>query len=171
MKRTARSLGSKFAGFTLVELLLVILLLGVMSFSIVNFVKPIMDFTLMKNDFEGPVREAKYAIARMAREINQIRDPASVLVANSSQVSFVDVNGNTIAYALVGNELKRNNIVLARSVNALTLSYWGTNGAVLDPPTISPETNIARIQVQVSVTAVHGTVTLRTQVRPRNLYY
>ncbi|MDD5217008.1 MAG: type II secretion system protein [Candidatus Omnitrophica bacterium] len=156
-------------GFTLIEITLVVAILGILAISVLLFMKPAVDLMVRQTFVEGQANEARLAILLMVREINQLKDAQSISTANANQFSFTDANNQAVSYTLSSGVLKRNNVPLAGGVTALQFTYWDVNNSQLTTPTISPATNIVRVQISLTVAANGQTATFRSQARPRNL--
>ncbi len=156
-------------GFTMIEMILVMVILAALSIGIMMFMNPMMDLMVQKNFSQGPAREGRMALTRMIREINQINNDASITAATGSTLTFTDVNSNTIAYALNSTNLTRNGTVFAGDISGLSFVYYDENNNVLVTPTLSPATNIRRIEVALTISAAGQTTTVRSQSRPRNI--
>lgn len=157
------------SGFTVIEMVLVLTMLSALSFGVLMFMQPMVNLMTMKYFVEGPQAEGRLALKRMTREISQLRDPQSILIANGSQYSFIDSSNNTITYNLSSGNLQRNSIVMAKSISNLQFTYYDSGNSALGTPVLSPETNIARVQMALTVTVGANAATYRAQSRPRNL--
>ena len=160
----------KSKGFTLIELVMVLVILSVLTIGINMFMNPISDLMVYRKFSEGPADEGRVALKRMIREISEIRDPQSISAASSSQLTFVNMSNQNMAFSLSSGNLLRNNVALAKNVSALQFQYWNADGTLLASPTLSPETDISRIQVLLTVTVGADSASFRSQVRPRNLF-
>lgn len=158
-------------GFTLIESAVSISILGALMLSVNLFMKPATDMWVLQAFRDGTQHEARLALMKMARELNQIKNDTSVLIAESSRIKFVNISNQEVDIRLSGTNLLRNDVVFARNVAELTLSYWGKDHAALGSPAVSPQkTNLYRIQALIRVEANGRSATLRSQVHPRNLY-
>lgn len=156
-------------GFTLIEMVLVITVVGVLAGAAAVAFDPVLDSWVLGQSRGQMSDTLGVALNRMAQEISQLRDAQSLTIASDSDIQFTDVNNNVIRYRLNGSQLLRNADVMARNVQSLTFSYWDVNNAVLAAPTLSPAaTNLWRLSIRVSGAMGGQTVTLESQVRPRN---
>jgi prepilin-type N-terminal cleavage/methylation domain-containing protein len=157
-------------GFTVIEMVMTMLVLSVVGIGVGLFMNPLMDLTVQKRFMNDYVAESRLAIFRMQRDISQIKDAASVTAATDSQLSFTDTNNDAISYILSAGNLLRNSVVLAAGVTSFQITYWDSANTQLAAPTLIPETNIARIQILLSVASGGNATTQRILVRPRNLW-
>ena len=158
-------------GFTLTEMVVVMVILAVMSGGILMFLRPVTDLWMYQGFRQGPLTESRLAAVRMIREMNQVADRFNVIDAAGNRFQFIDVNGTNITYSLNVTDLERNGVVFANNISALTFQYYNQNSAVIATPVESPgETDLRRIEVSVTVTRGGRTNTIRLQAQPRNLF-
>lgn len=157
------------AGFTLVELVLVIVLLGIVSaVAAVPLMEGARIFT------SGEVRadlnnQGRLAVERMAREIRMARSRTAADLpgcCNAGTLSFVDLNGSAIAYTTAaGNTITRNGTALAAGDTVvLNFSYFQQDGST--PATLA--TQVWSIQIDLTVTKSGESQAYRVRVHPRN---
>ena len=167
-------LGRGEAGFTLIEAIVSMVLLGFFSLGIIMFMKPVTELWALQSFQQNAALEARLALLRMDREMEAIKDRASITTASATTFSFTDSGNQAITYTLSSGTLTRNNVTLAKNITSLQFQYIGltAGGAdnVLAAPTLAPSTNIRRINITMAVTANGNTATVRTQVQPANLY-
>ena len=156
-------------GFSLIEAVMAIVIISILALSIMFFTVPAMNLWAYQAFEQGPVGEAKLAMMRMSREINQVKDRASISTATAGAFDFTDANNQSIDYALNGAILERTAgsgaKALAKSISALQFTYYNKAGG---SPAASAD--IRRIEIQLTVTAGGKTKTLRSMIRPRNLF-
>lgn len=156
----------KFRGFTLVEMVLSIALIGVLAGVLgVALFQGVKGFDLVSSR-KSALAQARLAMERMVREMRLIQQSSDVVnVGSSTQFGFEYPDGTPIAYSLSGGNLVRNTDVLARNVNALTFTYLDSAGTVT-----ATAAQVRSVRVQLTLNAPHaqGTLTLRTQVFLRN---
>ncbi|MDD5668977.1 MAG: prepilin-type N-terminal cleavage/methylation domain-containing protein [Candidatus Omnitrophica bacterium] len=162
-------------GVTIIELIMVIVIVGLITAVSGMYIKETVDlwrFLSFRNEL---VNEGRMALMKMAREIRQIKNHSSISVANSSQITFTDINNHVISYQLSNGNLVRTydgvSNTLADRVTALTFIYYNSANAVLTPLPLdsSSRANIYRLDVSFTMRAGSQTKILNTQVYPRNL--
>jgi prepilin-type N-terminal cleavage/methylation domain-containing protein len=172
-KRIAGSKGQE-SGFSLIEVVVSIVILSILSLSIMFFAVPVTNLWKHQTFEQGPATEARLAMMRMAREINQTRNRSSVSTAQTSAFNFTDANDDAISYGISAGVVQRtaggSAKTLAQDISSLQFIYYDKDGNQLASPSLSP-TNIRRIEIVITVTTNGLSKTFRTQVRPQNLYF
>lgn len=167
-------------GFTLVELILVIILAGIIfGFGSVLLGKTFSSYSL-KQDIADADWQAKVALERAARELRALRSAttADLDIASAAQLRFVDTDGNGVCfYRNAGaNRMMRSaqapgipgdpcsgGQALADNITALTFTYWDNTG--------NATATVASVYyITLEMTVVEGGYSgqFRTNVRPRN---
>ena len=158
-------------GYTLVELVMVMVVIGIVGAVGVTAVLETADAWSIAAAFQDfGVQSSIVAMNRISREIRRIKNDASINTADASQISFVDLDNNTISYNRSGNTLLRNSDGLADNVSSLVFTYYNDDGNTIATPIVSPSnTDIRRISVDFSIFAGTNTLNFRFQARPQNL--
>jgi prepilin-type N-terminal cleavage/methylation domain-containing protein len=115
-------------GFTLIELVLVILLVGILSLSVSRFIAQSMRSYLAAENVTDTTWQARLAYSRLMRDLRQIRSPTDLTTFTSSQLTFTDMTGATFSYVFTGTTLTLNGAVLANGITG-TFAYY-TNAYV-----------------------------------------
>ena len=157
------------AGFSLVELVVVIVLLGIVAAVAAPFVSNSFKayFTgrdLVETDWQGRV-----ALERMTRELRTVRLPADLTMTSGSDLTFVDIDGNSVRYfmsncVLTICELTRNTQPLATGVSGLAFSYLQRDGKTT---TVTPA-SVYYITVDFTATQGANSRPYQATVSPRN---
>ncbi len=155
--------GNRQAGFTYIELVMVIVLLAIIAAAGAQmmgrgFQVYITGRNVAESDWQGRV-----ALERMTREIRSIRAPADIVTMAAADLKFTDVDGNSIEYVLSSSDLMRNTQSLATGISGLSFTYLDKNGAVT-------ATAAQVYYIVVGFTATQGTLSksFQTTVSPRN---
>lgn len=158
------------SGYTVTEMVIVISLMGLFVSAVTATFAPVLE-TWALNAPRNEITDAtEFALSRMSYEVTQLKDSSNVLIAQGGRLQFTDVSDNIIDYTLSGTNLMRNADILSRGVQRLSLTYYGMDGAVLPSPAVSPtETDIWRIQIEITGQRDGQSVSMTSQVRPRNL--
>jgi prepilin-type N-terminal cleavage/methylation domain-containing protein len=160
---------SRNAGFTLIEIIIVIVIVGVIStIAALIILEGAKAFSI--EDRRSNVHyQARLAVERMAREIRLIRSRTGtdIPVMAANDLSYTDVSGNQMRYQLVGNAIQHSQNAtvqpLATNVTALAFTYFQQDGTVA-------LTAATLWYVVIDITAQQGAETLhvRTRVHPMN---
>ncbi len=117
----------KQLGFTLVELVIVIVLIGIVGTISAFMMSQTVPGSLVASDQGESAWQARTALARMEREIREA-NPNSIAANTVTQFGFVDATGSVIYYTLVGNQLFRNFQPLVDNVTGFALLYYDATG-------------------------------------------
>ena len=151
-------------GFTLVEFIIVIVLMGIISaIASVTLSQGFHSFFASQNVIDADW-QARYALERMSREIRIVRSLSDITTASSAQFSFNDINGNAITYNLSGTSLMRNTQILADGVQSVTFTYFDKTGA-----STAILANIRYITISLNITLNNTNFTISTSVNTRDL--
>ncbi len=169
-RRGSRRRGA--AGFTLIELVLTILLLGIIASIVSQFVLQGVRSYSVEQDRGNVHSQARLAVERMAREIRAIRGcTASDLTLPAANpfptLSFTDVIGTAVSFSVAGGNLTRGVDILAKGVtSAQPFRLLDKSGN----PTISCTAPNEAWFVEIDLTCVEGgeSLHLRCRIHPRN---
>jgi len=164
------------AGFTLVELVLVVLILGLISgifaavFSEGNHMFDTVDAR------RELTQEGRMALLRIVRETRQVRSSSDVVGADIDTFSFYGVNDSlyTIEFSgISGGDVtfRRGAVIqtLASGVDSMAFGYYQSDGN-LAVPIVSPgATDIFRITIFLRLVNGGITVALQTGTYLRNI--
>jgi prepilin-type N-terminal cleavage/methylation domain-containing protein len=155
-------------GFTLIEMVLVIVLLGIIGAALaVSFGPGIRTYVGVDLRKEA-LQNARTAIQRVIKETREARlfDPCAPCVPTDT-LTFTDIKNNPITFAWSGtaqDPLTRNGVNLASNVDDFTVTFYEQDGT--EP---EDETEIWRVQVDLQVRVGDQIVDLRSEVHPRNM--
>ena len=157
--------------YSLIELIMVLVVVSIIAAIATPMILAVADAWSFGSRFQdNAVSSAIIASNRMSREIRRLRNDASITTATVSQLTFTDMDNNSITYNLSGNTLMRNTDGLIDNVNNLTFIYYDDDGNPILTPVVSPNnTDIRRIGVDFSILAASNTLNFRFQTRPQNL--
>jgi prepilin-type N-terminal cleavage/methylation domain-containing protein len=145
----------KQQGFTLIEFVMVILLISIIAIVGSQMLAQGLKSSLTLQDITNASWQGQLAIERMMREIRYVRSAVDILIRTNGQFSFVDMNGNTIDYKLIGTNLMRNAQILASGVNTLTFTYMDKNGN-----TVANTTDVHYVGITMNITLNNTQYTL-----------
>jgi FlaG/FlaF family flagellin (archaellin) len=135
------------SGYTAVELVITIAMLSVVSLGVtIVFIQ--------SAGIYSEVTGRSVAVQRMdqltdflEREVKNVRDQNSILIATSSQFKFVNTSGATIDLTYANQQMKKNNTAVAVGISGFSLSYSKWDGSAW---TGLPTSSIARVNYQAS---------------------
>lgn len=160
-------------GFTLVELVIVIVIIGItasiVGFMLLGTVKA-WTFKFNRNDI---LWDGRLALDRMTREIRAVKDSTSVTTASAAQFRFSDTGNKDITYSLSSTNLNRDENgtanLLAENVSALTFTYYNSSDAVIPSPAVSPSaTDIRRVRINLTLTKNGQNIYLQSDASTKN---
>lgn len=153
-------------GFTIVELVLVIALLGIEAFVLGPPLAVAVKEYVLVSSRRQTLAEAKSAMDRMVKEIRLIPSQAAVIsVASPTAFQFQYPLGTAITYALNGTALERNGTALASNVGLLEFKYYDSAGA---ETAVASRVRTIQIRLTINAPSGSGTLPLQTTVFLRN---
>lgn len=153
-------------GFTLVELILAIVIVGIIAIAITMAFVPTMNVSVSVDTRKEALQGGRLAMERILREIREARSINGGFTATS--LTFVNAANSTITYSWSGTpsaSLRRNGSDLTCCVEAMTLTYLKKDGTTTTNPS-----EVWRIQTDLQIKVGDETVELRSEVNPRNIY-
>ncbi len=155
------------AGFTLAELLIVIVVVSVAAITFSSmFLEASRSYQYIDVQ-KGMLQEARYAEERIMRELKRIRDNTSVTTATPTTFTFIDRSGSTVGFSWSGvsgaDMLYTKDGVsrtLASGVDSLAFGYWRNDGTAAAPRVAPSATDIWRVTVYLRL--VKGTQRIET---------
>jgi len=157
------------SGVTLIELVMVVVAVGVIVGVATMYIKEVVDLFSFMSFRTELVSDARLSLARMSREIRQVKNATAIQAADIGRFQFTDINDQAIDYYLSGESLMRNADILAAGVRTLSFGYYNATGTVLAVPVDAYNLTMIR-GVSVLADIVSGTQNkvLKTQVYLRN---
>ena len=158
-------------GYTLIELILVIVVLGIISFTFAAFITKGIDAWVFVKTRDSAVGSARYAMNRVITEMRRIAGPESMIIMSQTERSFeaFDKDGNIIIvdFRQSGDVLYRNNDELVDGLlnpGGIVFTYLDNEGVVT---AVSSE--VRSIRSKLSIEKHSQLVTLESAARIRNL--
>jgi prepilin-type N-terminal cleavage/methylation domain-containing protein len=113
-------------GFSLIELVLVIMLVSMLSVFATRFMAQAMNAYIMVQNVTDSTWQARLAYSRMMRDLRQIRSPTDLTIFTNTECSFTDMTGASFDYVFTGSQLTLNGQVLADGTSG-GFSYYDKN--------------------------------------------
>ncbi len=155
---------NKQAGFTLIEIILVIVIIGIIAGTASSMLGEGLNAFLTANNVTDADWQGQIAIQRMERDIRAVRSAADISTASTNQFAFVNNTGTSITYTLSGSNLLRNSQTLATGVQTLAFAYSDLNGNSTATPSA-----IRFVSVTLNVTQKKANYNLTTSINLRDL--
>jgi len=149
----------KTRGFTLIEMVLVIILLGIIGAIASKITMQGLNGYLNSEYITNANWQGRIALARITRDLHSIRSSNDITTATSSQLSFTTSSGTAITYQLTGSSLMRGSQIMADGVQSLTFNYFNSTGT-----TTSTLSAIHYIQINLNITQNNANYTLTMAV-------
>ena len=159
------------SGFSLIELIMVMVVLSIVAAVAAPFLRASFQSYFIGKDISETDSQARVALERLSRELRSVRAPADLIITSGGDMSFTDVDGNSIRYCMgtVGGclgavgELTRSGQPLATGISALTFTFLTRTGAAT---AVAPNV----FYITVSFTATRNTISkaFTATVSPRN---
>lgn len=118
------------SGFTLIEAIVVIIIVAIVAVATGPLLFQASRSTNTQYELANMDNTARVAIVRLTKDLRNVRSSGEISNAGASAITFTDVSGNSVSYALSGTTLQRNGYNLLPDVSSFALSYYDASGAV-----------------------------------------
>lgn len=152
------------AGFSLVEMIVVIVLLGILAALGSQMLGKTVESFAFSRDVTRGDWQARVALERLTRDLRMVRAPANLTIVPATAITFSDTDGNNVIYSLSGSSLMRNTQPLADGIGNLAFTYLRSDGNTA----AVGAAEVYYITVSFDVTRGTATTGLRATVHPRN---
>src|SRR5437879_1172951 len=154
-------------GFTLIEVIITLVIAGVLATIGATLLSSGFRSYFLGRELARDAAQGTLALERMTRDLRTARSAADLTTIGASTITFVDVDGNTISYALSAGALTRSQNggtaqPLAANVSSLTFTYLQNDGQT----TAASAATVWYIAAAVTVTSQHASTTFRGTVKP-----
>lgn len=156
-------------GFSLVEMIVVIALMAILFSIGATLLGRVFTSYFTARDVTDAQWQGLIALERMTRELRLARSATSadLSISPTTQITFTDLDGNTIAYSLSGTALTRSTggtpMTLADKISALDFFYLQNDGLT----GASTAATVSYITVRLRIVDSDYDETLRATVQPR----
>jgi prepilin-type N-terminal cleavage/methylation domain-containing protein len=148
-------------GFTLIELVVVILIIGVLSTFAAKFISSALNSFINAQNVTDSTWQLRLAYIRLLRDIRQIRSPTDITNFTGTELTFVDMTGASFDYIFTGSQLTLNGQVLADGISGGFSYFTNVVGTASTAVTITFVTfTLTDIQKNANI-AFTGTAELR----------
>lgn len=114
---------SKQSGFSLMELVTVITISGVLVTVATGIVKVHTETFVEIFNRSALMSQGRSTLRLLQNDLSQMC-PDSISVMQAAELTFTDVEGNSISYRYLGSNLERNHTVLVSHLQAAPFSYF-----------------------------------------------
>ena len=166
-----RSTAFRFAGFTLIEVVITLIVLGVLATigaTVMSrgFLSYFVGREIARDDAQG-----RLAFERMARELRTVRSTADLNIGVANQITITDFDQNVIVYRRNAgtSQLERSQDngatfqPLADNVSTLTISYLRNDGTT---PEAATAANVYYITVLLTIVSSNVNLSYRSTFKP-----
>lgn len=121
----------KYRGYTLIELVVVIILLMILVAGSINILYlGFKSFYSQKNIINANW-QASVALERMTRDLRAVMSNKDLKTAEANLLEINDINNNQVTYEVNNNTLQRNGNALADNVQQIEFHYYDNNSTKL----------------------------------------
>lgn len=154
----------KITGFTLIELIMVIVLIGVVATAGSAMISQGLNSLLTIRKLTDATWQGQFALERMIRDIRAVRSANDITTSTANEFAFTDMDGNSIDYKISGTSLMQGSQIVADGINSLSFTYYdknGTSGASI--------ANVHYVKISLNVTQNNTNYTIDTIAYLRDL--
>ena len=153
-------------GFSLVEFIIVIVIIGAIAGMAAPFISTILNAWVFSKTERDIIFSARLSLNRMAREIRQIRNVASINTFTSTEFDFIHIDDNQIDFKQSGSLLLRNANELSdklQNPGGLEFTYLDSDGNVT-----GVRDNIRMVRIKLILVSGSNNLTVESLARFRN---
>lgn len=121
------SQNSRLAGFTLIELIMVITIMGVVSVVMGRLLTESFKTFITAQNISEVDWQGLLATNNFTNDVHSIRSANDISAITASSFSFIDTSGATNTYQLSGSNLLLNSATLATGASNLAFAYYDKN--------------------------------------------
>ena len=156
-------------GFTLLELVVVIVLVGILSLFTGTIILYEIDQYRFLARSQRDLQNSRMMVRVMTRDLRQITSADSILHADTDSLRFYNVDGEIVAYRFSNSRLVRNGDLMMNAVSEFEFGFFDADGSAISSPVSEPE-DIYSISFAVTTTSNGRPLTFSTRVQPRNFW-
>ena len=155
------------SGFTLIEAVISIVIAGVLATFGAMLMSNGFRTYFLGRELARDAAQGTLAVERMTRDLRGVRSAADLTTIGASTITFVDVDGNTVSYALSAGSVTRSQNggtaqPLAANVSSLAFTYLQNDGQT----TAASAATVWYIAAAVTVASQNASMTFRGTVKP-----
>ncbi|MFH1347335.1 MAG: type II secretion system protein [Candidatus Margulisiibacteriota bacterium] len=118
-------------GFTLIETLMVIILVGIISFVFAIYIREGFSAWEFLSGQKSMTLSTRAALNRVVKELKRVKQSTNIITHTSKEVSFIDVDNNVVTFSQSGTNLLRGPDILLKNLRdpcGLQFTYLDKNG-------------------------------------------
>jgi prepilin-type N-terminal cleavage/methylation domain-containing protein len=158
---------ARHSGFTLVELVISIVLVGILAGLGAQMLGRTFEIYALGRESAQGDWQGRLALERITRDLRMALGRASLAIVPATAITFSDMDGNNVNYVLAGNQLQRNGRALADDISALQFTYLRSDGRTAEA---ADPNQVYYVTVAFNVTRAGVAVPTRATVRPRGFW-
>jgi len=154
-------------GFTLLEVIITLVIAGVLATIGATLMSGGLRSYSLGRELAQDSAQGTLALERMTRDLRSVRSAADLTTIGASTITFVNVDGDTISYALSAGSVTRSQNggtaqPLAANVSSLAFTYLKNDGQ----QTAVLAAEVWYVAVAVTVASQNASTTFRGTVKP-----
>ncbi|MFA5090847.1 MAG: prepilin-type N-terminal cleavage/methylation domain-containing protein [Candidatus Omnitrophota bacterium] len=153
-------------GFTLIELITVIVIIGIIIGMTAPFITTMLDAWVFNRTERDIVFSGRMSMNRMVREIRQIRNASSITTFTPTEFSFLKIDNTSITFGQSGNRLLFNSDELTNKLQnpgGLNFTYLDENASIT-----GLLNNIRMVRIRLILESGDSSLDLESLARFRN---
>lgn len=118
-------------GFTIIEMVMVIVVVGIISFVFAIYIREGFSAWEFLSGQKSMAMSTRAAINRVVKELKRVKQSTNILTHTTKEVSFIDVEDNTVTFSQSGSDLLRGSDVLLENLRdpcGLQFTYLDKDG-------------------------------------------
>ncbi len=155
------------SGFTLIELVTSIVIVGVLSLFVSSFIFYEVNNFVFSNSRQQTVQDSRWALQLISKDLRQIVTPDSILYASGDSLSFYNVDTDVVVYTYSGNQILRNGDLLLSSVDSCGFRFYNNEGDVISSP-VEDVIDIYLLSIRFITSSNNNATKFSSKVVPRN---
>lgn len=157
------------SGFTLIELIVVIVITSIIAGVVARFLVFGVNTYHFVDERKRALHEARLALHLMNSEFRQVRDPSGLYIARQDKLQFINYYNQVNTYQYSNNRLLKNGFTIAENVTSFNFRYLKADGTYLQSPVSADSlTYVWNIEANYTIQMGAQSVPFHLIVHPRN---